>query len=102
MKIKSGDNVKVLAGKDHGKTGKVIQVFSANNRLVVEGVNKLKKHLKKRGTNAGQKMEFFAPLNASNVELICPKCNRPTRVGKKTLENGSRIRVCKKCKETIE
>ena len=103
MKFKKGDNVKVLAGKDRGKTGKITQAFPDLGRVVVEGVNKTVRHLKTRKQGEkGQKIDFFGPINASNVELVCPKCGKPTRVGRKVLEDGTKVRMCKKCKATIE
>jgi len=103
MKLKTGDNVKIIAGKDRGKTGKLIQVFHDENRVVVEGANKLVKNLRPRNKEEkGRKVEFFAPMAASNVMLVCSKCKKPTRVGKKLLENGKNVRVCKECKETID
>jgi len=103
MRIKKGDNVKVIAGKDKGKTGKVIQAFPKLEKVVVENVNMLKKHLRgKQQGQGGQAIEFSAPLSATNVLLICPKCAKPTRVGVKRMEDGKSGRVCKKCKEVIE
>lgn len=106
MRIKKGDNVKVTAGKDRGKTGKVIQAFPETEKVVVEGVNMMSKHMKTRRTGEkGQKLEFSGPVNASNVMLICPKCAKPTRVGMTALVDGSKtkkVRTCKKCKEVIE
>ncbi|MBI3626646.1 50S ribosomal protein L24 [Candidatus Uhrbacteria bacterium] len=101
MKIKKGDKVKIMVGKNAGKDGKVTQVFPQENRLVVDGVNKIVKHLKARGEGAkGQKLELFAPISGSNVVLICPKCGKNTRVGYKLSENN-KMRICKKCKEVI-
>ena len=103
MKIKKGDNVKVLAGKDRGKTGKVTQVFPAERKVVVEGVNKTVKHAKTtRQGEKGQKIEFFGPIDASNVMLIAPKSGKPTRVGYKVLADGKKVRIDKKSGETIE
>ena len=104
MNIRKGDNVKVMAGKDKGKTGKVMQSFPKLGKVVVEGVNAMSKHLKtrKEGTK-GQKIEFNGPIAAAKVQLVCPKCSKPTRVGVKLLEGGKkRARVCKKCKEVID
>ena len=70
MKIKTGDKVRIMVGKDKGKEGKIIQVFPDANRVVVEGLNQHVKHMKKRGTTAGQKITFSAPLNASNVQVV--------------------------------
>ncbi|KPJ85245.1 50S ribosomal protein L24 [Parcubacteria bacterium SG8_24] len=106
MRIRKGDNVKVIAGKDKGKTGKVIQSFPALGKVVVEGINKTSKHLRVRKQGEkGQKIEYNAPFAASNVLLVCPKCAKPTRVGYKTLtdDKGSKkVRACKKCEEVIE
>lgn len=103
MNIKKGDNVKVLSGKDRAKTGKVMQAFPAMGKVVVEGVNKVIKHVKtrKRG-DKGQKIEYFGPINASAVSLVCPKCLKATRVGHQVLTDGKKVRTCKKCKATIE
>ncbi len=103
MKIKKGDNVMVMAGKDKGKTGKVIQVFPVDGKLVVDGVNKTVKHAKtKKQGEKGQKIDYFGPVNASNVMLIDPKTGKPTRVGYKIMEDGRKVRMAKKSKETIE
>lgn len=102
MKIKTNDNVKVLSGKDKGKTGKVIQVFTANSKVVVEGMNKIKKHLRsgKQGEK-GQVIELSSPMAVSKLMLICTKCNKPTRVGYK-LDGDKKKRVCANCKEFID
>ena len=106
MRIKKDDNVKVMAGKDRGKTGKVVQAFPRLGKIVVEGVNLTTRHLKVRRTgDKGQKVQFPGPIQASNVMLICPKCAEPTRLGAKLLVEGGKqkkIRTCKKCKEVIE
>lgn len=101
MKLKTGDNVKVVKGKDKGKSGKIIQVFASAEKVVVEGVNKFKKHLRtrKEGTK-GQIIEFSAPLFAANVRLVCPACGKMTRVGFK-MESDKKVRYCKKCKALI-
>jgi len=102
MKIKTNDKVKILSGKDKDKEGKVIQVFPAAGRLVVEGINIMKKHMRPRKSgDKGQVIELFAPLAIGKVMLICPKCGKPTRVGYR-LEAGSKSRVCKRCSEIIE
>jgi len=103
MKIKKGDNVRVMAGKDKGKTGKVMQVFPQDGKIVVDGVNKTVKHAKTRKEGEkGQKIDFFGPINASNVMLIDPKTGKPTRVGYKVMEDGRKVRMAKKSQETIE
>jgi large subunit ribosomal protein L24 len=99
MKIKTGDNVKAISGADRGKTGKVIQVFPKLGKLVVDKINMRSRHLRANGNNKGQKVEYAAPLAAANVMLICPKCQKPTRVSRTTLADGKKVRVCKHCKE---
>lgn len=103
MKIKKGDTVKITAGKDRGKSGKVLQVFPALLRVSVEGCNIMVKHLKsgKRGT-AGQRIEFPSPLHISNVMLISPASGKTTRVGYAVnKETGKKIRVAKKGNEPV-
>jgi len=110
MKIKQGDKVKILTGKDKGKTGKVLQVFSVANKASIEGLNLLIKHMRPRKQGEkGQRIEFPAPMELSNVILVCPKCGRPTRVGRKYIEifknekkEKKKVRVCKKCKEVMD
>lgn len=101
MKIKTNDNVKVMSGKDAGKTGKVIQVFPKDETVVVEGVHVMKKAIKSRKKGEkGQVIELSTPLHMSKVALICSKCNKPTRVGYK-MEGNDKKRICRKCKELI-
>ncbi|MBO8158050.1 50S ribosomal protein L24 [Thermosyntropha sp.] len=103
MRIKKGDNVMVITGKDAGKKGKVLRAFPKEGRVVVEGVNKVKKHQKpSRAVPQGGILKIEAPIHVSNVMLICNKCNRPTRVGAKILDNKEKVRVCKKCGEIID
>lgn len=107
MNIKKNDKVKILAGKDKGKTGKVLQVSPSQGRVSIEGLNLLIKHLRPRRQNEkGQRIEFPAFINLSNVALLCPKCGKATKVGYKTLKvegkKAKKFRVCKKCQETIE
>lgn len=102
MKIKSNDKVKIIAGKDKGKEGKVIKVIKGNGKIIVENVNLVKKHIKaKKQGEKGQKITVASPFNISNVAIICPKCNKQTRIGYLVLENGEKHRVCKKCKQDI-
>lgn len=99
MKIKNGDTVRITSGKDKGMTGKVTQVLPALHAVVVDGVNKTVKHLRKRGTMQGQKIEFFAPVNVSNVRVVGAK--QEGRVGYKHLEKGgktTKVRVVKKAR----
>jgi large subunit ribosomal protein L24 len=101
MKIKKGDTVLIISGKYRGKTGKVLRVFPKGGKVLVEGVNIMKKHQKPRKTGEkGQVIEMPSPINISNVKLLCPKCGKPTRVGYKIIE-GKKYRVCKKCGQEI-
>ena len=101
MKIKKGDKVKVLQGKDSGQTGKVERVFCKENKVLVEGVNVYKKHQKPRGEGqTGGIVSLSRPLLVSKVALICPKCNQTTRVGSQT-DKKEKFRICKKCKAQI-
>ena len=103
MKIKSGDIVKIVNGKDKGKTGKVLQSFSQTHKASIEGINLLIKNLKSRKQGEkGQRIHFPAPINIANLMLICPKCSKATRIGFKLLENKKKTRQCKKCKEVID
>ena len=107
MKIKKDDKVQILAGKDKGKSGKVLQVFPARRRLSVEGVNLLIKHMRpQRKGEKGQRIEFPGLIDASNVSIVCPKCGKATRVGYQMTkaENGKlqKSRLCKKCQEVID
>lgn len=103
FKIKVGDKVAVIAGKDKGKNGKVTQILPELDKVVVEGVNTMYKHIKsrKRGEK-GQRIEFNGPLHSSNVMLICPSTSKPTRIGIRLGENNKRSRVSKKSKEVID
>ena len=95
MKIKANDKVIVISGKDKGKISKVIRVIDKHNKIVVEKVNMRTKHIKKTSTRAGEKITFEAPMDASNVMVMDPKENKPTRVGYKLLENGKKERISK-------
>ena len=101
--IRREDNVLVIAGRERGKTGKVRQVMPKEDRLVIEGVNIVKRHMKPRSTTARQAgiIEKEAPLHVSNVMLLCPKCNKPTRIAHAFLPDGSKLRACKRCGEHI-
>jgi len=102
MKIKKDDKVIILSGKDKGKKGKVLKAIPRDDRVIVEGVNIVKKHQRPRKQGEkGQRIEVASPINVSNVILICPKCGKNTRVGYKVLENKEKARVCKKCGQEI-
>ena len=102
FQIKKDDRVTILTGKDKGKTGKVLKVLSDKNRVVVEKVNMIKRHARPSQTNKGGIIEKEGPIHVSNLQVICPKCADPARLGKKVLEDGSRVRVCRKCGEVID
>ena len=103
MKIRRDDTVLVITGKDTGKKGRVRQSSPKESRVVVEGVNMVKRHMRPRGRarQAGI-IEREAPIHISNVMLLCTKCNRPTRCGIRLLEDGSKVRVCRRCGEMID
>ena len=103
MKIRKDDTVMVIAGKDRGKKGKVRFAYPRDGRLVVEGINYIKKHARATGQmkQAGI-IEQESPISVSNVMLICSRCNSPTRVGFRFLEDGRKVRICRACKEVIE
>lgn len=103
MHVKKGDKVVVIAGKDKGKTGKILACLPKNNRVIVEGVNMITKH--KKATNQMQQAGIIhqeGSINVSNVMIYCSKCKQGVRTEKKVLENGNKVRVCKKCGEMFE
>jgi large subunit ribosomal protein L24 len=102
MNVKKGDTVVVLSGKDKGKEGRILSVDPRNAKLLVEGVNIAQKHQKprKQGDQGGI-IKVETPLYAAKVMRVCPKCGKPTRAAHKFLEDGTKVRVCKKCAETI-
>ena len=101
--IKKNDKVMVVAGKEKGKTGKVLRIFPKRDRAVVEKVNFIKRHMRPGAhSRQGGIVEKENPINISNLMVVCGKCTDPTRVGRRVLEDGSRVRYCKKCDEIIE
>ena len=108
LNVKTGDTVVVISGKDKGKQGKIQKAYPSNGRIVVEGVAMVKKHQKPRGQGMpGGIVEKEAPIAASNVMVICPKCGKPTRVGHVFIEGEGKTsrrkrRVCKKCKAVFD
>ena len=101
MKIKKGDTVLIISGKDRGKRGKVLDVFPKKRKLIVEALNLRKKHVRpKRQGEKGQVVEIPGPLAISSVQLVCPKCSQATRVGY-NMADKRKYRVCKKCKQEI-
>lgn len=102
MKIKTNDKVKIIAGKDNGKTGKVIKSIPKEGKVVVEGLNTVHKHTKPGANGKGQRITVAMPLQVSNTMLICPHCSKETRVGYTISESGDKSRVCKKCSAVID
>src|SRR5512145_3529859 len=102
--IRRNDSVVVTTGKDRGKRGRVLKVLPVKNRLVVEGVNFIKRHTKPNPQRQikGGVVEREASLNASNVQLVCPECGKPTRVGRKVLGDGRKVRICRKCEGVVD
>ena len=103
MKIRKNDTVLVIAGKDRGKTGKVRFAYPKDGRVLVEGINFIKRHTRARAQvrQAGI-IEREAPIAVSNVMLMCNQCNKPARVGFRFLEDGKKVRVCRACSEVID
>ncbi|GBC93316.1 50S ribosomal protein L24 [bacterium HR15] len=103
MKIKTGDTVYVLSGKDKGRRGRVIRVMPRENRIIVDGINLVTKHQKPRtATGKGSRIQKPAPIFASKVMLVCPHCDQPTRVRRVRSESNRLVRVCKRCGEMID
>ena len=102
--LRKNDNVLIITGKDRGKKGRVLKVLPAKNRVVVEGVNLIKRHTK---PNPGRQIkggvvEREAPLHASNVQVVCPECGKATRIGRKILGDGRKVRICRKCEGVVD
>ena len=103
MKIQKNDNVLIIAGKDRGKKGKVRKAMPDKDKVIVEGFNMIKRHSKTKGkTRQAGIIELEAPINSSNVMIICNKCNKPARVGYRALEDGKKARYCHSCSEIID
>ena len=102
--IRKNDSVIVITGRDRGKRGRVLRVIPDKRRVIVEGVNFIKRHTRPNPQKniKGGIVEREAPLSASNVQLLCPECSNPTRVGRKLLDDGRRVRFCKKCKGVVD
>ena len=102
-KIKKEDKVTILAGKEKGKIGSVLRVDADKNRAIVEKVNVVKRHTRAGGKSAqGGIVEKEASIHISNLMLVCSKCAEPTRIGKRVLEDNSKVRICKKCGELLD
>lgn len=101
--VKKDDTVMVIAGKEKGKTGKVMRVVADSDRVLVENLNMIKRHTRPSQANQdGGIVEKEAPLAISNVLLVCGSCNKPTRTGVRVLDNGAKVRFCKKCNEIVD
>lgn len=102
MRIKKNDTVRVISGNSRGLEGKVLKVFPETNRIIVEKIRLIKRHTRQTGQgDKGGIVEKEAPIDASNVVLVCPKCNKPTRTGMTKLADNRKVRQCKKCHETL-
>ncbi len=100
MRIRRNDIVQVIAGDDAGKTGKVLEVDG--DRVLVEGVNFVWKHLRRSQQHPhGARIQKEAPMRQSKLAVVCPSCSKPTRVGRKVIEGGEKVRICKKCRQPI-
>jgi large subunit ribosomal protein L24 len=102
--VRKNDNVIVTTGRDRGKRGRVLRVLPAKGRVIVEGVNFVKKHTRpnpQRNIKGGI-VEREAALHASNVQIVCPECAAPTRIGSRRLDDGRRVRFCRKCKGVVD
>ena len=100
--IKKGDAVIVIAGKDKGKTGKVVRVIAEDDRVVIERIAVVKRHRKPRGQDPGGILEKETPIHISNVMLLCPSVHKPTRVGRKKLDDGRHVRVSRVSGEVVD
>ncbi len=101
MKVKKGDTVLIISGKDKGKTAKILKSIPKDQKILVEGVNLKKKHVRpKKEGEKGQIVQLPAPMNASNVKIICPKCGKAARIGYK-MEKEIKNRICKKCGQVV-
>ena len=102
--IKKGDAAMVTTGKNKGKKGRVLSVSPATEKVTIEGINIVKKHTKpnKKYAQGNGIIEKEGPIHISNVMFVCPKCSKPTRIGNTVLEDGSKLRTCKKCKEVLD
>ncbi len=103
MHVKKGDMVELISGKDRGKKGKILTAFPKTNQVIVEGINMLTRHVKPSSEmQQGGIIRQEGPVHVSNVLIYCPKCKRGRRAGKKILKDGTRVRVCKTCGETLD
>lgn len=101
-RVKKGDTVMVITGKEKSKTGKLLQVVQKDGNVIVEGLNIVKRHVRARGSEGGTIVEKEAPINVSNIQLFCAKCNKPVRIRINVLEDKKKVRVCVKCGESFD
>jgi large subunit ribosomal protein L24 len=102
--IRRNDNVVVITGRDRGKRGRVLRVLPSRDRLIVEGVNMIKRHTRpnpQRNIKGGI-VEREGAVHASNVQLVCPECGKPTRIGRRELGDGRKVRICRKCEGVVD
>jgi len=103
VQIRKNDSVIVISGKERGKTGKVLRVLNEKDAVVIERLNIVKRHTKPRGPQqTGGIVEKEAAIHASNIMIMCDKCNAPARIGRKVLADGKKVRVCRNCKEALD
>jgi large subunit ribosomal protein L24 len=103
VQIRKNDSVIVIGGKERGKTGKVLRVVPDKDTVIIERLNMVKRHTKPRGPQQpGGIVEKEAAIHASNIMILCDKCNAPVRVGHKTLADGKKIRICRRCNEALD
>ena len=101
--IRRNDMVVVITGKDRGKQGRVVRMLPRERRIVVEGVNMITRHVGRRsGVRQTGLIQQEAPLALSNVKIVCPSCEKPSRIGSRFLEDGTKVRICKACNEILE
>ncbi|MCH6544469.1 MAG: 50S ribosomal protein L24 [Candidatus Binatia bacterium] len=103
LKLRKNDNVMIIAGKERGTTGKILKVLSEKDRAIIERLNLVKRHTKPRGPQQpGGILEKEASIHISNLMLMCDRCNAPIRFGHKVLGDGKKVRICRRCGETID
>lgn len=102
MKLKLNDQIVVISGKDKGKSGKIMKVLKKSNKITVEKINIRTKHIKKKQDKPGEKIQYEAAMSASNVMIMCPGCNKKTRIGYKLAKDSKKQRICKKCNEPLD
>ena len=101
--LKVNDQFEVITGRDKGRVGKIIKVYKKSDKALVERINMIKRHTKARAEGQeGQIVDKEAPIHVSNLMLVCPKCTNTVRVARKTLDDGTKVRICKKCSESVE